>query len=147
MQPSPSPPTTEKVVVLVDDEVAYLELFTQLLGGLMSCSVRGFTHPQEALNALPGLNVGIVLTDYRMPGMNGFEFINEVQKISPAIPVLLITGQAAILSDEQLQGYPALRGVIAKPFKWSALTEEITKHWAGGPRQQPTNSAPSAGNL
>jgi CheY-like chemotaxis protein len=147
MNPRPSLPATDKIVVLVDDEVAYLELLTQLLAGLLSCPVRGFTSPGEALRELPRLNVGLLLTDYRMPEMDGFKFIAEVQKIDPSIPVLMVTGQAAILSDEECRRLPSLRSVVAKPFKWRALTDEITKHWAGVPPRQLSDSAAPAGNL
>lgn len=137
----------DKIVVLVDDEVSYLELLTQLLGGLLSCPVRGFTHPHEALRELPGLNVGLLITDYRMPGMDGFEFIAEVQKIDASIPVLMVTGQAAILSEEQRQAFPTLRAVVAKPFKWRDFSDEITKHWAGVPPRQQSPSATPTSNL
>src|SRR4051812_26164117 len=86
-----SPHADEKIVVLVDDEIAYIDLLQQLLSEHLACPVRGYTSPSAALQSLPSLNVGLIITDYQMPGMNGLEFIAEVQKTYPKIPAVMIT--------------------------------------------------------
>ena len=85
---SKTPPRPKgKVVVLVDDEISYIDLLEQLLGEHLACPVHGFTKPADALRALPKLDVGMIVTDYQMPDMNGLDFIKEVQKSHPDVPV------------------------------------------------------------
>jgi CheY-like chemotaxis protein len=121
--------TEDKIVVLVDDEIAYIDLLQQLLSEHLACPVRGFTSPIEALKALPGLNVGLIITDYQMPLMNGLEFIAEVQKKYPAIPAVMITAYLLKFTKSELAKVPALKAVVRKPFKWKMLAEHVVKYW------------------
>lgn len=126
--------TDEKIVLLVDDEVAYLDLLEQLLSEHLACQVRSFTTPAQALEMLPSLNVGLIITDYQMPGMNGLQFIAEVQKKYPALPAVMITAYQLKFSQTELDKVPALKAVVRKPFKWKTLAEHVVKHW---PDKQP----------
>ena len=124
-----SPRTDEKIVVLVDDEIAYIDLLQQLLSEHLACPVRGYTSPSEALQALPSLNVGLIITDYQMPGMNGLEFVAEVQKKYPEIPAVMITAYMLKFTKTELDKVPALKAVVRKPFKWKTLAEHVVKYW------------------
>jgi len=119
----------EKIVVLVDDEIAYIDLLQQLLSEHLACPVRGFTKPADALQALPELNVGLIITDYQMPVINGLQFIAAVQKIKPAIPVLMITAYHLKFTDREMAEVPSLKVIVRKPFKWAALAAEVVKYW------------------
>jgi DNA-binding NtrC family response regulator len=119
----------EKIVVLVDDEIAYIDLLQQLLSEHLACPVRGFTKPADALRALPELNVGLIITDYQMPAMNGMQFITEVGKIKPDIPVVMITAYLLKFTQRELAKVPALKAVVRKPFKWKSLAEHVVKYW------------------
>ncbi len=121
--------TDDKIVVLVDDEFAYIDLLQQLLSEHLACPVRGFTKPEDALRALPDLNVGLIITDYQMPVMNGLEFVTEVQKQNPAIPVIMITAYLLKFTQRELARVPSLKAVIRKPFKWKMLAEHVVKYW------------------
>jgi CheY-like chemotaxis protein len=128
MYNSPSQ-TGEKIVMLVDDEISYIDLLQQLLSEHLACPVHGFTKPADALRALPGLNVGLIVTDYNMPNLTGLEFIAEVQKINPAIPVVMITAYNMTFTKRELAAVPSLKVVVRKPFKWTALADEVLKYW------------------
>jgi CheY-like chemotaxis protein len=119
----------DKIVMLVDDEIAYIDLLHQLLSEHLACPVRGFTTPADALRALPELNVGLIITDYQMPAMNGMQFITEVGKIKPDIPVVMITAYLLKFTQRELAKVPALKAVVRKPFKWKSLAEHVVKHW------------------
>lgn len=124
-----APQPGEKIVVLVDDEFSYIDLLQQLLGEHLDRPVHGFTKPADALRALPALNVGIIITDYQMPDINGLQFITRVQKINPAIPVVMITAYNMTFTDRELATVPSLKAIVRKPFKWTALAAELVKHW------------------
>jgi CheY-like chemotaxis protein len=119
----------EKMVVLLDDEIAYIDLLQQLLSEHLDCPVRGFTKPADALRALPELNVGLIITDYQMPSMNGLQFIGEVGKKYPNIPVVMITAYLLKFTPRELAKVPSLKAVVRKPFKWKTLAEHVIKYW------------------
>ncbi|MBI2813684.1 MAG: response regulator [Opitutae bacterium] len=127
------PPTAsksgEKIVMLVDDEFSYIDLLQQLLGEHLDRPVHGFTKPADALRALPSLNVGLIITDYQMPDINGLQFIARVQKLNPNIPVVMITAYNMTFTDRELAAVPSLKAIVRKPFKWTALAAELVKHW------------------
>lgn len=124
-----APNPGEKIIVLVDDEFSYIDLLQQLLGEHLDRPVHGFTKPADALRALPSLNVGILITDYQMPDMNGLQFIQAVQKINPQIPVVMITAYNMSFTDRELAAVPSLKAVVRKPFRWTALAAELVKYW------------------
>ena len=124
-----APNPEEKIVVLVDDEFSYIDLLQQLLGEHLDRPVHGFTKPADALRALPKLNVGLIITDYQMPDINGLQFIAEVQKINPAIPVLMITAYNMSFTDRELAAVPSLKAIVRKPFKSTDHAAELVKYW------------------
>jgi DNA-binding NtrC family response regulator len=131
--PATTPPADasheQRCVVLLDDERAYLELLGESLRGSLACPVVGFTNPQRALDTLPSLKVGMIITDFQMPGLNGMEFIEKAQKVCPGIPVVMITAILDDFTKEQWAKMPALKAIIRKPFRWPQLAEQISRYW------------------
>lgn len=130
-----------KSVLLVDDEAAYIDLLEQLLGEHLACPIHSFSRPQDALKAMPNLNVGLIVTDYQMPELNGLEFLGAVQKLQPEVPAVMITAYEIEMNSDYARRYPALKAIVRKPFKWIVLAKEISKHWTGShppfPRSEP----------
>ena len=118
-----------KSVVLVDDDKFYTKLLTQLLAENLACPVISFLDPREALAALPGINVGTIVTDYEMPEMTGFQFMAEAVKITPGVPVILITGHAINAAMSKLISASPVKSVVPKPFSWRQLSDEIVRQW------------------
>jgi len=130
----------DKIVVLVDDEFSYIDLLQQLLADHLACPVHGFTKPADALRAIPDLNVGMIITDYQMPDINGLQFVAEVQKINPAIPAVMITAYNLSFTPRELAAVPSLKAIVRKPFRWTALADEVVKYW---PDSHPPKVLPS----
>lgn len=125
-----SPSTNgEKIVVLVDDEFSYIDLLQQLLSDHLACPVHGFTKPADALHAIASLNVGMIITDYQMPDMNGLQFIGEAQKLNPQIPAVMITAYNMAFTTRELAAVPSLKAIVRKPFRWTVLADEVVKYW------------------
>ena len=53
---------------------------------------------EEALKRVPGEHFDIVISDIRMPGMDGIQLLEELKKIQPSLVVIMITGYATIKS-------------------------------------------------
>jgi DNA-binding NtrC family response regulator len=121
--------SSKKAIVIVDDETSYIDLLAQLIGDNLGRPVFTFARPLEALEALPRIDVGVIVTDFYMPELNGFEFVLRASAMVPGVPFILITGHAIDLTDEEFTQLPALKSVIHKPFVWRRLAMEILKHW------------------
>lgn len=116
-----------KAIVMVDDEKSYVDLLANMLTENLGCPVLTFTRPRDALAALPGINVGVVVTDYHMPQMNGFELIAAASVVVPGVPFILITGHSHLIDETLAPGAP-LKAILAKPFGWRRLADEIALH-------------------
>ncbi len=108
-----------QTVLLIDDDEAMRRSTEQALE-LAGHHVRAFASAEEALRtAAPGLN-GVVVSDIRMPGMDGMTLLQHLQEIDPDLPVILITGHAEVaLAVEAMR-----RGAydfIEKPFAMQAF--------------------------
>lgn len=131
--PNPTTPSPElpprRCVVLVDDEASYLDLLEQLLSEHLACPVHPFARAEDALAAMPGLTVGLIVTDFNMPDVDGLEFLARAHAIAPGVGAVMITGHPVVFTPEQVKIAPNLRAIVRKPFRWPALAAEISRHW------------------
>lgn len=84
-------------ILIVDDQPSLRQLGKLLLGAQgyeVLCAEDGF----EALAALKHALPDIIISDLRMPNMNGFEFLSVVRRRFPDIPVIVISGEFSGLS-------------------------------------------------
>jgi DNA-binding NtrC family response regulator len=118
-----------KAIIVVDDERSYGDLLSELLTDCLGRPVHVFSRPQEALAALPALDVGVVITDYHMPEMTGLQFIRQASGLLPGVPFIIITGHPLRLSDERCSELSALKEVLHKPLDWRKLGALVARHW------------------
>lgn len=78
-------------VMVVDDEPLMLDFVTEVLQ-LEGLEVAGFRDPIEALQAFEKMPYPLVVTDLKMPKMDGFELIKRARAINPDTEVIVITG-------------------------------------------------------
>ena len=79
-------------ILIVEDDVALLELGKALLE-TEGYEVLGAEDGFEGLSALKHSLPDIIISDLRMPNMNGFEFLSVVRRRFPTIPVIVISGE------------------------------------------------------
>ncbi|MEN9502642.1 MAG: hypothetical protein RI964_1927 [Pseudomonadota bacterium] len=117
-----------KRIILVDDEKAVRDATAQSLM-LAGFDVETFEHASAALNHLTHLPPdfdGVVVSDIRMPGMDGLEFLQRALKIDRDLPVILISGHADVataVTAMRAGGYDLLE----KPFSNAQLLEVIKR--------------------
>src|SRR5687767_12651078 len=124
--------SSSKAIIFVDDEKSYTDLIKQMLVENLDCPVHGFTKPLEALEALPSLNAGVIVTDYFMPEMNGIEFIQRAAPLAPAATFLMISGNNLASEQQRMDKLEPLKAFLAKPFGWKKLADEILRVWPAG---------------
>jgi DNA-binding NtrC family response regulator len=78
-------------VLVVDDEQVVLQSCQRILSP-EGYEVDTSTSAADALGMLGNKDYGLVITDMKMPGMDGLEFIRQVKTKSPDMNIVLITG-------------------------------------------------------
>jgi CheY-like chemotaxis protein len=72
-------------------------------------AVTSFSLPEEAIECFLGADFDLVITDYRMPNLNGVDVIRVIREAKPATPVILISGMVDALGlDESNTGADAV---------------------------------------
>jgi FixJ family two-component response regulator len=127
-------PKTHPGIAIIDDEKSYADLLAVTLGECFLNPIHAFTQPQAFLDALPMLDLCLVVTDFHMPRINGHELIARTRRERPGLPFLLITGHFSELPEEELLKVPELRGILHKPFGWRKLATEILRVAPASPR-------------
>src|SRR5207247_1745178 len=84
-------------ILVVDDEAAILRLLKEALTQ-WGYQVTGATSAAEALQALRGDMFDAVITDIRMPDMNGLELLKEIKRHDESVEVVVMTGYPTIAS-------------------------------------------------
>lgn len=107
--------------VVIDDEPTALESLEQVLT-LADIDVTTFRDARDALPTLTSDFRGIIVSDIRMPGMDGMSLL---QTVDPGIPVILITGHGGIAQAVEAMKLGAY-DFVEKPYKQERLVE-LTK--------------------
>ena len=108
----------ERKVMVLDDDFDLATLVKQILQKNGFNNVFSFTDPLLALEHF-GINhkdYSLIISDIRMPVMNGFQFVCEARKINPKVKILLMT--AFEINDKefaQALPKPKIDGLIRKP--------------------------------
>lgn len=117
--------TVMGTVYLVDDDSQLRKAMRQTLE-LEGMTVMPFPKAELALDALEENFDGVIVTDVRMPGMDGLQFFEHVRKIDADLPVILITGHGDVpMAVSALQN--GAYDFIAKPFPAERMVESVRR--------------------
>lgn len=116
-------------ILVVEDDPNMRALLTDYLG-LMGFEVRTAPDGRAGLKAFGVCHFDIILSDFRMPGMNGLEMAAIIRQTNPAIPIILITGDAYALESEAVARAGITR-VLVKPLKMNELLNVCSIGGAG----------------
>jgi len=107
-----------RAILFVDDHEVLARLSCEILEMQGYRAVSAYSG-QDALRKLEDEKFDILVTDYRMEGMNGLELARKVHQKNPAIPVILVTGYGPVESDKDVAA------CLQKEDLFPALLEKI----------------------
>jgi two-component system response regulator FixJ len=114
---------TEPTVHVVDDDPAVRDSIAFLLD---SADLKAKTYESAGalLSALPGLEPGCIVTDVRMPEMNGVDLVRRLKELGAPHPIVMITGHADVpLAVEAMKA--GVDDFIEKPFDDEVLLSSV----------------------
>lgn len=121
-----NPATANRILIVDDEPTLVFFLRRDLLEGGLNCEVEGVGSGEEALARLTFNQYSVLITDLRMPGINGLTLVAAARSLQPAIGVILMTayGSREVESEaEQLM----VDGYLTKPFQMQRLRGLVEK--------------------
>ena len=110
-------------ILIVDDEPHILSTMKELLE-LEEKKVDTATNGAEALKMIQSNNYDLIISDAKMPKMNGQELLVEVRKADTNVKFIILTGESEF-SQEKLKEIGA-DAVFYKPLDFEILIETIS---------------------
>lgn len=127
--------TTQPLVLCVDDEANILKALQRLLinkGMQLLLADSGI----KALELMQQHRVDLIITDMRMPGMNGAEFLAQAEQLQPDTYRILMSGYSDHASTESAKSLGKVHRFIQKPWDnqelLAAITEGLAQVRSGG---------------
>ncbi len=118
-----------KAILFVDDHEVLARLSCEILEMHGYRAVSAF-NAQDALSKFDQQDFDILVTDFRMEGMNGLELARQVHQKNPQVPVIIVTGYGPI------EGGKDVNACLDKEELFPALLEKI-KFFLEKPKPEP----------
>ena len=112
------------IVLVVDDEPMVEDMINEILAR-SGCRTVSFTDPLEALCFFEDHHriIDLVITDLKMPRIEGSELTRKMAHLYPEIPVVIITGFVNALRERDSS--PNVRAVLEKPISRDMLVRTV----------------------
>ena len=110
-------------ILVVDDEHDVLEMIEVGLG-LDGYRVLLAESGEKAVEVAARNQVDLVISDLKMPGMNGVETISRLRELVPHVPVIVVTGYLAPSTIEQCMELGQVK-LLRKPFPFNKLSHAV----------------------
>jgi FixJ family two-component response regulator len=124
----PAKPAPRPSVILVDDEQPILDGMRRALmldGGEWDITL--FDDPHEVLNTPLALSCSVIVTDLRMPGLNGLELLERLRARGVTAEMIILTGTGDLVSAMDAINKIRVFRYYAKPCPPARLIEGITE--------------------
>lgn len=118
-------PVTVNQVAFIDDDDVLRDANVQTLQ-LAGFEVRAFASAETAMSALPEGFAGVVVSDIRMPRMDGRQLFRRLKEQDPDLPVILITGHADVTEAVEAM-HDGVYDFVAKPYAPERLVSSIRR--------------------
>lgn len=115
----------ETDVLLLDDDIHLRTALSQTFD-LAGLRVQAYDSAEGIAEAVPAQWPGVLVTDIRMPGMNGLALLEQLQNLDGQLPVILITGHADVPLAVQAMRIGAY-DFLQKPFASELLLDSVRR--------------------
>ena len=119
-------------IMLVDDEPNILSALRRSLAAIDADALDGdalnfetFTSPEAAIERSEVQDFDLIISDYRMPSMNGVEFLSQVMESQPSVPRVIISGCADRDAIISAVNEVHLARFLEKPWDDQALRDAV----------------------
>ena len=107
-------------ILVIDDELDMLMLLRMIIEDNTDYEVETTNNPSEALKMVTENDYDLVISDLKMPGMDGLELCDEVKDIKPDLPLIMITAYGSLeTADEAMK--KGVADFITKPFRKDSI--------------------------
>lgn len=127
----------DAIVHLIDDDEDFRKSLAFLLG-TAGLAVKIYESAVQFLERYDGSQTGCIVSDVRMPGMDGLRFLQRLKEMGVKLPVVIMTGHADVAMAVQAMKAGAVE-FVEKPFSDESMLEAIRTAMA-----RPVNGQPAA---
>ena len=106
-------------VLIVDDD-AMVRMLLEVVLQEVGLDVWSAKDGADALSMLQQTSFDVLLLDFLMPGMTGLELSAHVRRSEPTLPIALLSGSAALITDAEIAA-AGITCTFAKPFDLNEL--------------------------
>ncbi|MDM7995031.1 MAG: formate/nitrite family transporter [Acidobacteriota bacterium] len=115
---------SEKMLIIDDDEIVLKSC--RRIFELEGFEVTTTANPQEGLNMVLQKSFDVVLVDWMMPGFDGMDVVEEIDKRSPNSAMVMISGHPSVGRATEAMKRGAM-DYVAKPFKPEEIVQAVKK--------------------
>ncbi|MEI6669737.1 MAG: response regulator [Acidobacteriota bacterium] len=118
-------PTRRPRVLVVDDEASIRDMMSKTLA-LAEYEVEEAPDGRTALNLLRTTVFDLLITDLKMPGMDGLALIRDARRLAPTLPVIIMTAYSTEASAIEAVNLGVV-GYLTKPFRIAKALGTVAK--------------------
>jgi len=122
----------EQRILIVDDAGPVVVLCVNVLQSL-GYAVKGANRGERALELVAGEAFDLMVVDYKMPGMDGFQVVRQARAVRPGMAFILMTahGTPEVLDEAIRMGFSS---ILSKPFTPDELRDAVERALGGSDR-------------
>jgi len=104
-------------IILIEDEEVLLQTYTHLLEQTIpEYEILAHNNGSDGLKTIREVNPSLIITDLRLPDIDGLLILDEVSKKHPNVPVIVVSGFFGLDQIKEVIGEPENITFISKPF-------------------------------
>jgi CheY-like chemotaxis protein len=111
-------------ILVVEDDAMVRRIIVRALTNVCP-GVRSAESGEHALNALAQQPFDVIISDLKMPGINGLDVLEQARKLQPQLALVITTGFADTADEEAIRRLNAT--LLPKPFGNAQLLEAIRR--------------------
>src|SRR5690606_38927262 len=118
-------PPMKPTILLIDDDLGVLQPLQEVVSDL-GYETRAVSDPFEGMRIIESLRPALVITDLKMPGLDGLEVLKRIKDINASTQVVVISGHGSI-DDAVIAMRRGAYDFVSKPFKIADIENVVLR--------------------